>query len=119
MKRTSVIHWVLKCEQIATVSKIKNLKMKFLIIIASIAVLTHGRSLSKREAFQACFPFCGIAVPTGGVSQNCVGGNCAQNNAGGASATQSCQGAECKQNNAGVAAASQNCVGGKEEYIKE
>ena len=48
-----------------------------------------------------------MEVPTG-VSQSCVGGNCAQNNAGGVTATQSCQGAGCKQNNAGGATASQN-----------
>ena len=99
-------------KQIITAPRITILRMKILVIIAAIEVSTHARSLSKRQAFQSCFPFCGMEVPSGGVSQSCVGGNCAQSNAEGATASQSCHGAECNQINAEGASASQSCDGG-------
>ena len=67
--------------------------MKTIILIATTAALTEARSIkTKREAFESCFPFCGVPVPTGGIAQTCHGANCKQDNAnaGGASAPQNC-----------------------------
>ena len=81
--------------------------MKAIILIVTIVALTEARSISKREA---CFPFCGMDVPTG-ITQSCQGANCKQNNGGGVKASQTCQGGNCDQSNAGGAAAVQTCTG--------
>ena len=81
--------------------------MKAIILIVTIVALTEARSISKREA---CFPFCGMDVPTG-ITQTCQGANCNQNNGGGVKASQACHGGNCDQNNSGGASVSQTCTG--------